>query len=458
MKINYIQGDSEFHKNLNKFSCLMLGIGGLIGGGIFSIIGVISIFAGAYSYISYFITGIVALITVYSYQKLSFKWCSPGGEYICIKNSFSRSKLKILGPFIGLLLYFGYIATMALYAYTFSIYFILFFDLRYNYFLVAMIITLLFSIFILFNLKGVKESLRIQSALVIIYISIFLLFVILGMKFAMQTPKLMVKNVGLDNKSIIKINILGIILGSASILVSYEGFQLIAYETYEMKDINSGLKMMKWSIIVAMIIYCLVGFTTMAILGPFELLNKGVHDAEVSIAKAALNSMGTYGMFIIIICALLSTASALNATILGSSRLAFTMSKDKILPKKFSEINKNKVPYISIIITGVLSILLTLFNSGALALASLTGLIFSQIFFIINFTNFKARKETNSNAFLPIIGMILTGSFLIILFIYSFLNFEQEIYSLISFSIIEGVTLFFVLHINNKNKNNNIKL
>jgi amino acid transporter len=51
----------------------MIGIGGLIGGGIFSVIGVISIYTGPYTYISYFITGVVALITVYSYQKLNFK-------------------------------------------------------------------------------------------------------------------------------------------------------------------------------------------------------------------------------------------------------------------------------------------------------------------------------------------------------------------------------------------------
>ncbi len=137
---------------------------------------------------------------------------------------------------------------------------------------------------------------------------------------------------------------------------------------------------------------------------------------------------------------------------LGSSRLAFMMSKDKVLPEKFSRISKNKVPYISIIITGILRIIPTLFTGGALAIAGVAGLIFAQIFFIINFSNFKARKSTNSNAVLPIVGMILTGSLFTILMVYNFLNFE--IFVLISFFLMEGVTLFFVFHISKNNKNN----
>ena len=272
----------------------------------------------------------------------------------------------------------------------------------------------------------------------------------------MQNPDRLITNVGLDNNSIANINFIGIILGSASLLVSYEGFQLIAYGVDEMKETEEGLKMMKYSLLISMIIYFLVGFTTMAVLGVSGLMGDNPQEAEVAIATAALISIGTLGMFIIIIGALLSTTSALNATMLGSSRLAFMMSKDKVLPEEFSRISKNKVPYISIIITGTLCIILTLFTGGALAIAGVAGLIFSQIFFIINFSNFKARKDTNSNAVLPIVGMILTGSLFTILLVYNILNFENGIFVLISFFLMEGVTLFFVFHISKNNNKNNL--
>ena len=431
----------------------MIGIGGLIGGGIFSVLGVITAFTGAYSYLSYVITGLVALITVYSYQKLNCIWCDPGGEYTCVQNAFQNSKLQNLGPFIGILLYFGYVVTMALYAYTFSVYFILMFNMDYSFYIIGIIITVLISILTILNLKGVKDSARVQNILVIVYIGIFIIFIILGISFARQNPARMVINEGLDSESITHINIMGIILGSSCILISYEGFQLIAYGSHEMEDREGGLKMMKVALIISMIIYCLVGFTTMAILGVSGIIGEGVHDAEVSIALAALISIGILGMLLIIFGALLSTTSALNATILGSSRLAYMMAKDKVLPQKMSKINKNKVPYVSIIFTGIISITLALLTGGALAIAGLAGLIFAQIFFIINFTNFKARKVTNSNAILPVAGMVLTASFFGILIVYSFFNIYQELYSLLSFIIMELASIFYVLHIKRKNGN-----
>jgi hypothetical protein len=102
----------------------------------------------------------------------------------------------------------------------------------------------------------------------------------------------------------------------------------------------------------------------------------------------------------------------------------------------------------------VFSIILALLTGGALAIAGLAGLIFTQIFFIVNFTNFKARKLTKSNVIIPIIGMVLTAGFFSVLLFYSFLNFLQEIFSLLSFIIMETVTLLSVYY-HSKNKQEN---
>ncbi|MFX0034857.1 MAG: APC family permease [Candidatus Hermodarchaeota archaeon] len=449
--------ESLFHKHLSKFSCLMIGIGGLIGGGIFSVIGVISNFTGSYSYISYLITGIIALFTVYSYQKLTSKWCNPGGEYTCVQGALVGSKFQNLGPFIGILLIFGYVASMALYSYTFSVYFLLLFNIRPNFFSITLIISFLFTFFIFVNLKGVKESSRVQNLFVLIKVIILIIFSIFGIRFALKNPIQLIANVGFNLESFSNINFAGIILGSSLIIVSYQGFQLIAYGAYEMEDREGGLKMMRWSLIISMIIYCFVAFTAVAVLGVSELIGEHARDAEVAIALAALNFIGNYGMTMIIIGALLSTASALNATLLGSSRLTYMMAKDGILPNSLSKISKNKVPYVSIIIIGILSTALTIVTGGALAIAGVAGLIFAQIFLIINFTNFKVRKQTNSKIIYPLIGMIFTFSFFLILIIYDILNIKQEIFSLISFLLIEGCSLFFVAHINHKNNSKNIK-
>jgi amino acid transporter len=447
----------SFHKHLSKLSCLMIGIGGLIGGGIFSVIGVISKFTGPYAYISYFITGISALFTVYSYQKLTSKWSTPGGEYTCVQKALDGSRFQNLGPFVGILLIFGYISSMALYSYTFSVYFLLFLNIKYNFYLIILIVIILFIVFILINLKGVKESSQLQNLLVLIKIIILIVFSVFGIRFALQDTTQMITNIGLGFSSFKNINLWGILLGSSLIIVSYQGFQLIAYASYEMEDKEGGLKMMRWSLIISMIIYCFVALTSVAVVGISGLIGSGQHDAEIAIGNAALSFLGKFGMMIIVIGALLSTASALNATLLGSSRLTYMMSIDRIFPKTLSKISKNKVPYISIISIGFLSTILTISTGGALAIAGIAGFIFAQIFFIINFSNYKARKNTNSNQIIPIIGMILTAFFFIILIIYSVSNIKYELVSLISFFLIECVSLFFVFHIKNNKKSINHK-
>ncbi|MFX1315912.1 MAG: APC family permease [Promethearchaeota archaeon] len=445
--------ESSFHKHLSKFSCLMIGIGGLIGGGIFSVVGVISKFTGPYAYISYFITGISTLFTVYSYQKLTSKWCSPGGEYTCVQGALYGSKFQNLGLFTGILLIFGYISSMALYSYTFSVYCLLFFNIKYNFSLIIIIVIFLNITFILLNLKGVKESSRIQNLLVLIKLLILVIFSLFGIRFALRDTNQLIINIGLDTKSINNISFMGILLGSSLIIVSYQGFQLITYASFEMEDKEGGLKMMKWALIISLIIYCFVALTAVALIGVSGLIGNAVHDAEIAIGNAALSFLGRYGMMIIVLGALLSTASALNATLFGSSRLTYMMSIDKVLPKYLSKVSKNKVPYISILTIGFLSIILTISTGGALSIAGIAGFIFAQIFFIINFANYKARKSTKSNPIIPIIGMTLTSLFFTILIIYSFINIKYEMVNIVSFFLIESISLFFIFHINSKNNN-----
>lgn len=447
-ELNYKTESQLFHKHLSKFSCLMIGIGGLIGGGIFSVIGAISTYAGPYAYLSYLITGIIGLFNVYSYSKLTSKWSNPGGEYSCVSTVFCNTPLAFLGPFIGILLYFGYITTMALYAYTFSVYFILMFNIKYNFLVVSIIITIIIIFFTLVNLKGVKQSSRIQNIFVSLKILILFFFVIFGLIYSLKSPLLFLNNVGFNSQLLN--NFPGIIIGSSSIIVSYVGFQLIAYHSYEMQDINAGLKTMKLSLIISMITYITVAFTAVAILGISGLIGENIHDAEIAIAHAASNFMGPLGMFVIVIGALLSTSSALNATMLGSSRLAYMISFDRIFPKVFSKMSKNKVPYNSIIITSIFSILLALFTGGALAIAGIAGLIFAQVFFVINYTAYKSRKVIQSKSIINLAGMLLMALLFITLIINYISHLESEMFTLIAFAGIEFISLFIVINLKNR--------
>jgi amino acid transporter len=218
-----------------------------------------------------------------------------------------------------------------------------------------------------------------------------------------------------------------------------------------MKDVSGGLKMMRLSVIISLIVYVFVGFTALAVLGLTDLIGTG-NDAEVAIANAALNFMGPFGTVIVIIGALLSTSSALNATILGSSRLLYMLGKDGMFFKKLSKVNKNKVPSNAIILISVLSVIFTIITGGALAIATVAGFVFSQVFFLMNFTNYKAKKKTSSRSILPILGMATTLSMFTILLGNSILNFKKEYITLIIFISIELFTAAMVTRIYLKKK------
>jgi amino acid transporter len=423
----------------------MIGIGALIGGGIFSLLGLITIFAGPYSYISYAMTGTVTLLTVYSYEKLTLKWSSPGGEYIAVQNAFSGSKFQKLAPVIGVLLYLGFICSMALYSYTFSIHALLLFNLESNLFSITIVSVLLISFFMLLNLKGISATSRMQNVLVIIKVVILIIFIVFGLAFALRNPQNLAINLGFTFESLKSVNIGGILFGGVSIIISYEGFQLISYEVNEMKDVNSGLRMMKWAVFIVMILYVFIALVALGVIGVSGLIGLGQQDAQVGVAMAANQFLGVFGIYIVITGALVATASALNATILGSSRLAYMLAKEKVFPGIFSRISKAKVPSISILITSIISILLTIIIGGILAIAGIVSIIFSQIYFIINFTNYKVRKQTNSNALIPLISMVLTASYLVILIVFNIVNFKTELMTLIVVTLIEMITIVVVL-------------
>jgi len=424
----------------------MLGIGALIGGGIFSVLGILSVVAGPYSYLSYLFTGLLSLFTVYSYMKLTLRFGNTcGGEYSLIQQAFNGRKQQRLNIYTGIILYFGNITTMGLYAYTFAIYFIHLLGINEDWVLEFDIIFLIFIFIIIINALGVKNSAIAENILVMIKIIILLLFSICGIYYAFCISKMGLFNLGFHNGTWHSFNPIGILIGSGLIIVSYQGFQLISNACLEMKDREKGIKTMNYAQIISMLIYIYTTVATVAALGVEGIIGETDRDAEIAIANAANLFMGNYGKIIISIGALFSTLSALNATLLGTSRLAFMMSFDNIFSARFSKISdKYHVPTNSIIITGILSAFIAVTIGGALGLAALTDLIFAQVFIIINYTNFKAYKETKSKKIISLLGFFSIIFLVLCLMIYLVFNFKDNWIAIILFVLMQIISVFLM--------------
>ena len=397
----------ELSKELGLKEALGIAIGALIGGGVFSVLGLVINNAGPAAFLSFILAGVVSSFTAFSYVHLALKYPKAGGAFIYVQEAFKK---KWLSGTLGIILWFGYSFSVSLYAMTFGRYLgevipiaqgvELFAGSPYAVSISAFIFQIIsVLLFVGLNLIGVKESTRAQNILVLIKVTILIVYIIAGITAANG-----------DNFSgFFDKGFFPIVASSVLIFVSMEGFEILSNSVEEMKNPDRDLPVgMFLSIIVVLILYVSVAVVTIAVLGTV-----GVAEfKEVILSEAASKFLGTAGIGIMVFAAIVSAASAINATLLGSSRLSYMLSHEGIIPKALAKISaKTRVPARAIGISGILSIIFVLaFTIEIVALAA--SVIFMFIFGAVNISAVKlleGRKKIPS-----IIGVIFIMIYLII--------------------------------------------
>ncbi len=176
---------------------------------------------------------------------------------------------------------------------------------------------------------------------------------------------------------------------------------LVANSISDLKDFEKNTSKAYFGAVgFVVVLYVLIAIVTVGSL-PF---NQIASAKDYVLAKAAEPMLGQLGFTIIAITAMISTFSAINATVLGSSRVNCEISKDKELPEFFSRELWGKP--IGLIITALLSVaLVNLFNLESISTAGSAGFLF--IFAVANFIGFKKYKELQSKKWLHLVGCIV---------------------------------------------------
>lgn len=412
----------QLSKELGLKEALGIAVGALIGGGVFSVLGIVINNTGPMAFLSFILAGVVSSFTAYSYVHLALRYPKAGGAFIYAQQAFKK---KWLSGFLGIILWFGYTFSISLYAMTFGRYLgevlpifgekILWefhppfgafdYTVSSSAFVYQLISILLF---IGLNMLGVKESSRAQNLLVLTKVSILVFYIITGI-FAVQKTNFSLSNTFGQT-------IIPVITSSVLIFVSMEGFEILSNSVEEMKNPERDLPIgMYLSIIIVLILYVSVAVITVGILGS-DVGEMG----EVILSHAARQSfLRETGAIIMAIAAIISAASAINATLMGSSRLSYMLSHERIIPKAFAKISpKTRVPMRAIIISGILSmIFVLLFSLEVVAIAA--SVIFMIIFGAVNASGIKlleGKKKIVSG-----IGVILIIGYWII-WILTFIN------------------------------------
>ncbi len=388
------QSNTPTKETLNLKELIAMGVGGMVGGGIFSVLGLAVLQAGHAAPVAFALGGIIALITGVSYTKLGLHFHSDGGSFTYLEHAFAHRNIAGLG---GWLLLTGYIGTMALYAYTFGVYGAAMIGQSFltpvvNQHILASLILL---VFLGINLRGVKSAGSSEDVIVAVKLLILATFAVVGL-FSIKSDYLLpIFNRGSTQ----------ILMGAALIFVAYEGFELIPNAANEMENPRRDLgRAIIYSIIITTVVYILVSLVAVGNLLPADIAKY----KEYALAVAAKPALGQAGFLLIGLGALLSTASAINATMFGSARLGMAMAQEEELPRVFSYRERTAdIPWVSMVIITAFTIVFV--NIADLTIiSSFASSTFLLIFTAINLSALKIHQKIEIAIWLPLLGFLLT--------------------------------------------------
>lgn len=415
-------------KELGLGELIAIALGGMVGGGIFSILGIATEKIGNAVPIAIMIGGILALFAAYSYVKLALLYKDEGATYSFFKKTFPDK--KVASSIIGWLIVFGYISTLALYAFTFASYFCSQFQSLNEPFWQKIVAGLIISFFAVINLVSVKGMGKVEDLLV--YSKIIILLFISGL----LAGKGDIQNLVPVFES--QTTLMSILIISAITFVAYEGFQLVIHAYNEMDNPQKNIPKAIYSAIgIATFLYLALSIGALSTI-PKETI---IADKEYALAAGAKNYLGQFGEFIVIFGALLATSSAISGTLFGASRLMAVIANDGFFPRFLGNKIKTHIPNWAIITMSCLAFVL-LATGGLQVLLEFGSITFIIVSSIMAYANYIKRHETNSSVYLTVIALIglLIAGLLIIYFEFTE-NKEQFIY-IISIYAILGIGAF----------------
>lgn len=360
------QKSVKTHRKLSLMESYVMAVGGMIGGGIFSVLGLVLEISGPWASLSFLIAGALTFITGLSYAGLYEQQKVPGGSVAFIKHATGSDRLA---GHCGWALLLGYIFTNGLYAYTFGHYFAHVLNAPGFVAPVAAISITCFIIAV--NLVGVGES--GFTEIVTVWGKLLILGA-LGIAGLMQFDMVKITSIPGEHSPWTAL------LGAAVIYVAYEGFQLLAYDTEDMENPQENLrKAMMPSILTSTAVYVVVALGAIMLTSVPVLLTQ----KEVALAVAGEHAFGSAGLWIVTVGALFSAASAINATLFASARLLALLAKMKQVPGWLTQQSEDGIPRRAVAIVGIAGGVFAVVSSIE-QIVSFASFTFLAVFSIVN--------------------------------------------------------------------------
>jgi amino acid transporter/nucleotide-binding universal stress UspA family protein len=394
-------GETTFARDLGLFDATMIGVGAMIGAGIFVLTGIAAGVSGPASILAFALNGAVTLLTAFAYAELASAIPRAGGGYSYVRLAFPGA----MGFISGWMLWFAYTVACSLYALGFAGYFWevfhkympglteSVFGVAGEYVPIALVTLLVSFIFLRLNIRGAQVTGLAENTLTMAKLVVLGIFVAYGLKKIFGAPA----ESAAGFTPFFPLGASGVVVAMGLTFIAFEGYDLIATVAEEIKEPEKNIPRATFiALAVTIVMYLLILFVSLGAISvdgmaSWEFLGKY---GETAIVRAAEQFMPAFGVAVIVVGGLLSTMSALNATILAASRVAFSMARDRWLPKKISHIDPvRRTPKFAIIVTGV--ILLAMAVALPIeTVGSAASLIFLLTFALVNLSVIALRRKS----------------------------------------------------------------
>ncbi len=403
------------HKALGVIELIAIALGGMIGGGIFTILGILVSMIGVYTPLAIAIGGVIAALAAYSYVKLGVYYKDEGATYSFVKRTFPNSLFT--ASLIGWWVIFGYISTIALYAYTFSSYAISGFSFADNEWARKATAIAVIAVFTLINVWSVKGMGKIEDLMVYTKLIILVVISFVLINNSQSSLPTLIEHTG-------PVSVINILIVASITFVAYEGFQLVINAVKEMDNPESSLpKAIYTAISLAIAIYVIIAIGAILSI-PFDEIIK---NKEHALAAGANGVLGHWGTDLVIAGALLATSSAISGTLFGASRQVAVIANDGYFPTILAK-RSNHIPVYAILsMSGFASCLILVGNLQViLEFGSVTFLLVSLL---MAYANHKIRRRTLSSPFLTLPALIsLTMGAVLIIYYEATTQIEQLVF------------------------------
>jgi amino acid transporter/nucleotide-binding universal stress UspA family protein len=406
--------ETELSRDMSLTDITMIGIGAMIGAGIFALTGFAAGYAGPALLVAFLLNGIIGLLNAMSYAELGAAFPEAGGGYLWVKESLVDPN----GFFGGWMSWFAHAVACSLYAVTFGVFLtefvVVFSGLPTEFVLFGFItrLTVEKAIAVLvvialsyINYRGAEETGKSEVFVVVLKLIILGIFIIFGVMATLAHPNWPARF--FSHPSFAPEGIVGILGAMGFTFVGFEGYEVVVQSGEEVIDPGENMpKGVIISMLIVIPIYLLVAFAaiggidvTRELLAVADLLDapEPVYTwellgelGELGIIQAA-GQFVPYGVPLLIIAGLAATMSAINATVYSSSRVSFAMGRDRALPEVFDRIHPTRrTPHIALFVSTILIVVMAV-ALPIEAVAASAGIMFILLFIQVDWAVIRMR-------------------------------------------------------------------